>query len=143
MGVNVSLTRDEDGRYTVDLGSAALPTITWNPLELAPEVRKEEHMGARLLLAAALACFVNTMAGDLANGGASRVAEIRAEGGIEKERDTQLRTRFTQMEINVETEVADEDRAVFETVRNSLLNGSLVTYTLEEETDVDYNIEAV
>ena len=37
----------------------------------------------------------------------------------------------------------EKDLAVFETVRNSLLNGSLVTYSLEEEIDVDYNIEAV
>lgn len=142
MSVHVSLTRSEDGEFTIDLGSAALPQIRYNPMLLDPEVRKEEHMGARLLLAAALACYVNTMSGDLQRGGAGRVAEIRAESEITKEKDSRLRTRYTQIEINVETEVAEADRAVFETVRNSLLHGSLVTYSLEEEIDIDYNIEA-
>jgi len=143
MGVKVSLVRSEDGTFTIDLGSRALPQITFKPQDLAPEVRQEEHMGARLLLAAALTCYVNTMAGDLARLGAGRVAEIRSRAEIHKEKESNLRTRYTRMEINVEAQVDENDRAVFESVRNSLLNGSLVTHSLEEEMDVDYNIEAV
>ena len=143
MSVKVSLVRTEGGQYTIDLGSKALPVITYDPMALDPEVRQEEHMGARLLLAAALACYVNTMSGDMQRGGAGRVAEIKAEAGIEKEKGSNLRTRYTHIEINVETEVAETDQAVFESVRNSLLHGSLVTYSLEEEMDLDYNIEAV
>lgn len=143
MGVTVQLTRGEDGRFTVDLGSAALPTITWDPTGLDPELRGEEHMGARLLLAAALACYTSTLASDMQKGGAKHVGEIKASAEIEKERDINLRTRFTHMEINVELPVSDEDQAVFQSVRNSLLNGSLATYSLEEEMDVDYNLESV
>ncbi len=143
MSVKVTLTRSEAGGFTIDLGSAALPQIKYDPMTLDPAARKEEHMGARLLLAAALACYVNTMAGDLERGEASRIAEIRAEAEIQKEKGANLRTKYTHIEINVETEVADADKALFEAVRNSLLHGSLVTYSLEEEIDVDYNIEAV
>ena len=143
MGVTVKLTRSEDGRFTIDMGSAALPTITWNPLDLDPEVRKEEHIGARLLLAAALSCYVGTLASDMQKGGAKQLGEINASGEIEKERGSNLRTRFTHMEIQVETPVSPEDQEVFQTVRSSLLNGSLATYSLEEEMDVDYNIEAL
>jgi hypothetical protein len=142
VGVKVSLTRSEDGVFTIDLGSQALPRITFDPMALDPEVRQEEHMGARLLLAAALTCYVNTMAGDLARGEASRVAPITAQAEIQKEKGSDLRTRYTHIEINLETEVAEADRAIFEAVRNSLLNGSLVTSSLEEEIDIDYNIEA-
>lgn len=143
MGVTVKLTRGEDGKFMIDMGSAALPTITWNPLELDPEVRKEEHIGARFLLAAALSCYVGTLASDMQKGGAKHVGEITASGEIEKERGINLRTRFTHMEIQVEMPVSEEDQPVFQTVRGSLLNGSLATYSLEEEMDVDYNIEAV
>ncbi len=143
MGVTVQLTRTEDGKFTIELGSAALPTLTWDPMALDPEVRKEEHMGARFLLAAALACYTSTLASDLQKGGAKQVGRITASAEITKERDTNLRTRFTHMEINVELPVAEEDKAVFQSVRNNLLHGSLATYSLEEEMDLDYNIEAV
>ncbi len=143
MSVKVSLVRSQDGTFTLDLGSKALPKISFNPMELEPEVRQEEHMGARLLLAAALTCYVNTMSGDLTRLGAETVPEIRSEAEIQKEKGSNLRTRYTHIGINVEADVDDKDKAVFETVRSSLLNGSLVTYSLEEEIDVDYNIEAV
>ena len=143
MSVTVKLTRSEDGRFTIDMGSAALPNITWNPQDLDPEVGKQEHIGARFLLAAALSCYVSTMAGDMQKGGAKNIGEITASGEIEKERGSNLRTRFTHMEIQVETPVSPEDQEVFQLVRGSLLNGSLVTYSLEEEMDVDYNIEAI
>lgn len=142
MSVKVSLTRTEQGAYSIDLGSAALPRITYDPMALAPEVRKEEHMGARLLLAAAMACYINTMSGDLARGGAG-AAEIRAEAEIQKEQDSQLRTRYTHIELRVETKVAQGDEPVFESVRQSLLRGSLVTYSLEEGIEFDYSIEKV
>ena len=143
MSVKVSLVRSQDGTFTIDLGSKALPKISFNPMELEPEVRQQEHMGARLLLAAALTCYVNTMAGDLSRLGVETLPEIRSQAEIEKEKGSNLRTRYTHIEINVEAGVEEKDMAAFETVRNSLLNGSLVTYSLEEEIDVDYNIEAV
>ncbi len=143
MNVKVKLIRSEDGQYTIDLGSKALPRITYNPMALDPEVRKEEHMGARFLLAAALACYVNTFAGDLKRGGATQVAEVRAEAEVEKERGSDLRTRFTHIDLNVETEVAEADRQLFESVRQALLNGSLTTYSLEDGIEFDYEIEAV
>ncbi len=143
MSVKVGLVRSKDGTFTIDLGSKALPAISFNPMELEPEVRKEEHMGARLLLAAALTCYVNTMSGDLDRMGVENMPEIRSTARIEKEKGSNLRTRYTHIEINVEAGVDGKDREIFETVRNSLLNGSLVTYSLEEEIDLDYNIEAV
>lgn len=143
MSVTVKLTRGEDGKYEVDLGSAALPKISWDPMTLDPEVRKEEHMGARLLVAAALACYVNTLAGDMQRGGADKIGQITATGEVQKERDTNMRTRYTHMEIQVRVPVPEEDQAAFKSVRKNLLNGSLATYSLEEEMDMDYNIESV
>ncbi|MFH1059272.1 MAG: osmotically inducible protein OsmC [Pseudomonadota bacterium] len=143
MSVSVQLTRDADGKYTAHLGSAALPTVTWDPAALTPEQRQEEHMGARLLLLSALACYVNTLAADLMTGGAQTVGEINATADITKEKGSNLRTRFTSISINVETPVAPADQAAFTAARNGLLNGSLVTYSLEEEIELDYNIEAL
>lgn len=143
MSVKVSLTRTEEGEFIIDLGSVALPRIEYDPRPLDPGLRQEEHLGARLMLAAALACYVNTMAGDLERGGAGRIAEIRATAKVEKEKDSAMRTRYTHIEMNTSTEVAEADREIFAAVRNSLLHGSLVTYSLEHEIDVDYNIETV
>ena len=84
MSVKVSLVRSQDGTFTIDLGSKALPKISFNPLELEPEVRQEEHMGARLLLAAALSCYVNTMAGDMSRMGVEAPARDPLPGGDRK-----------------------------------------------------------
>jgi uncharacterized OsmC-like protein len=99
-------------------------------------------MGARLLMAAALTCFVNTMANDLKARNVSRVAPIEAHAEITKEKDDHLRTRYTHIELNVESEVAEVDRAAYEAVRSVLLRGSLLTYSLENGMELDYNIEA-
>lgn len=143
MSVTVKLTRGQDGKFSAQLGSAALPAVSWDPAALTPEQRQDEHLGARLLLLAALACYVNTLAADLKTGGANQVGEINASAEITKERGSNLRTRFTNIAIKVAIPVEAQDRKVFETVRNSLLNGSLVTYSLEEEIELDYNIEAI
>ncbi|MES9997700.1 osmotically inducible protein OsmC [Desulfovibrio aminophilus] len=142
MGAEVRLTRAENGEFIIDLGSAALPQIRFNPLELDEATRANEHMGARLLMAAALTCFVNTMANDLKARNVSRVAPIEAHAEITKEKDDHLRTRYTHIELNVESEVAEADRAAFESVRGVLLRGSLLTYSLENGLELDYNIEA-
>ncbi|MDY0305894.1 MAG: hypothetical protein RBR18_05600, partial [Desulfovibrionaceae bacterium] len=102
MGAEVRLTRAENGEFIIDLGSAALPQIRFNPLELDEATRANEHMGARLLMAAALTCFVNTMANDLKARNVSRVAPIEAHAEITKEKDDHLRTRYTHIELNVE-----------------------------------------
>ncbi|MCM0756907.1 hypothetical protein M7784_16855 [Desulfovibrio aminophilus] len=142
MGAQVRLTRAENGEFIIDLGSAALPQIRFNPMELDEAAQAEEHMGARLLLAAALTCFVNTMANDLKARGVSRVSPIVATAESTKEKDDHLRTRYTHIEMNVESEVAEADRAAFESVRGVLLRGSLLTYSLENGLELDYNIEA-
>ncbi|MDY0305555.1 MAG: osmotically inducible protein OsmC, partial [Desulfovibrionaceae bacterium] len=95
-----------------------------------------------LLMAAALTCFVNTMANDLKARNVSRVAPIEAHAEITKEKDDHLRTRYTHIELNVESEVAEVDRAAYEAVRSVLLRGSLLTYSLENGMELDYNIEA-
>ena len=143
MSVTVNLTRAPDGKFSAQPGSAALPVVTWDPAALTLQQRQDEHLGARLLLLAALACYVNTLAADLHNGGAKQVGEIKATADITKERGSNLRTRFTNIAIAVETPVDAQDLEIFETVRRSLLNGSLVTYSLEEEIELDYNLEAI
>lgn len=142
MGVQVRLTRAENGEFIIDLGSAALPQIRFNPMELDEATRAQEHMGARLLLAAALTCFVNTMGNDLATKGVTCLTPIEATAEITKEKDDQLRTRYTHIDFELGTTVSEADRAAFEAVRSVMLRGSLVTYSLENGIEFDYTIEA-
>lgn len=138
----VRLTRTEEGEFIIDLGSAALPQIRFSPQKLDPETLANEHMGARLLMAAALTCFVNTMSNDLKARNVSRVAPIMAHAETTKEKDSQLRTRYTRIDLEVETEVAEADRAAFDAVRDIMLRGSLLTYSLENGLEIDYTVEA-
>ena len=142
MGTQVHLTLKENGEFLIDLGSAALPQIRFNPMELDEAARANEHMGARLLLAAALTCFGNTLANELKSRTVTRVAALEAQAEITKEKDDCLRTRYTHIRLDVRAEVAEADREAFETVRNMLLRGSLLTYSLENGLELDYNIEA-
>ncbi|WP_461208610.1 OsmC family protein [Desulfocurvus sp. DL9XJH121] len=140
MGTQISMTRTAQGEFIIDLGSAALPEIRFNPAELDEEARANEHMGARLLLAAAMTCFVNTMANNLVSQGVAP-GDLVATAEISKEKDSQLRTHYCDIDLGVTTQVAAEDRERFEAVRDMMLRGSLLTYSLEGGIEMNYDIE--
>ena len=69
------------------------------------------------------------------------VKSLTGSASAIKDKDEVNRTRYTELEINIEVGLEEKDREVFETVKDNMLNGSLLTYSLEEGMEVDYNIE--
>ncbi|MFH1058713.1 MAG: OsmC family protein [Pseudomonadota bacterium] len=139
-GLTLTLARQANQGYTITVGSAVLPEITINIAALTPEQKANEHLGGRLLLSAVLACFTNTLAADLTQAGVS-FNTITASASIEKEKDSALRTHYSHIELNVTADAPAEQAAAFESVRQGLLGGSLVTYSLEQGIDFTYEIE--
>lgn len=99
-------------------------------------------MGSRILCVAALACYTNTFVNALERNGAV-VKSMTGSAEATKDKDEVMRTRYTELEINVEVGLEEKDREIFERVKDNMLNGSLLTYSLEEGMEVDYNLSMV
>ncbi len=140
MGLTLTLERKGNQGYTIAVGSAALPEIKIDIAALTPEQKANEHLGGRLLLCAAMACFTNTLAADLTQAGV-QFKTINARAEIEKEKDSALRTHYSHVDLEVEVDAPEDQQAAFEGVRRGLMGGSLVTYSLEQGIEFDYDIK--
>lgn len=139
MGLTLTLERKGNQGYTIAVGSAALPEIKIDIAALTPEQKANEHLGGRLLLCAALACFTNTLAADLTKAGVE-FNTINARAEIEKDKDSALRTHYSHVDLEVNVDAPEAQQEAFEGVRRGLMGGSLVTYSLEQGIEFDYNI---
>lgn len=139
MAINVEFERLDEHHDLFRVNAKAVPEIVMDFSKLTAEERNEEHMGARILCVAALACFTNTFVNSLKRNGAE-VKSMSASAVTSKEKDEVLRTRYTELQINVEVGLAEKDRAVFEVVKDTMLRGSLLTYSLEDALELDYNL---
>jgi len=139
MAVNVEFERLDENRDLFKVNAKAVPEIIMDFSKITPQERNEEHMGARILCVAALACYTNTFVNALERNGAV-VKSMTASASTSKEKDEVNRTRYTELTLNVEVGLDEKDRETFETVKDSMLNGSLLTYSLEEGMEVDYNL---
>jgi uncharacterized OsmC-like protein len=139
MDVQVILIRQGPDCYNIKLGAKGLPNIKVDIAGVPAEERPNEHIGGRLLMAAALACFINTMFNELnkANG---LVKEIRASATTERTKDSTLRTKYAIIKIKVEVDVDGLKDTAFEAIRSTMMRGSLVTYSLNEGIEMDYEI---
>jgi len=135
----VTYKRESDNEDVFTLGAKSLPELRIDYTSLTKEERNSEHMGARLVLCAALACFTNTFANAMINEGA-KINSMSATATIEKEKDDTFRTHYTNILIQLEVGVDDADAPVFERVRSNMINGSLLTYSLDEGIEMDYDI---
>lgn len=138
----VEFERLDENRDCFKVGAKAVPEILMDFSSLTPEERNQESMGSRMLCVAALACFSNTFVNALERNGAT-VKSMSGSAEASKDKDEVMRTRYTEMEINFEVGLDEKDREIFETVKDNMLNGSLLTYSLEEGMEVDYNLSMV
>lgn len=139
---DLELTRDSNSNYQIKTGSAALPVIDYDTSKLTAEEKSDEHMGGRLYAAGGLACFTNTLWNDIIRAGGTPKS-MKATIEVEKEKDSAMRTKFGPYTLNVEVSADGITQEQFASIRNALMRGSLVTYTMEEGTEVDYDIELV
>jgi uncharacterized OsmC-like protein len=99
-------------------------------------------MGGRLLAAGAIACFTNTLWNDVIRAGGTPKS-LKATLEVEKEKDSAMRTKFGPFTLKVEIQADGITQEAFAPIRSALMRGSLVTYTMEEGTEMDYEIELV
>ncbi|OIO05944.1 MAG: osmotically inducible protein OsmC [Desulfovibrionaceae bacterium CG1_02_65_16] len=136
----VTFERLDENRDLFRVGAKAVPEIIMDFSKLTPEERGQEHMGARLLCVAALSCYTGTFVNALQRHGA-QVKSMTASATLSKEKDEVNRTRYTTLDISVEVGLEEKNRTIFETVKDSMLNGSLLTYSLEEGMAVSYDLK--
>jgi len=139
MAVNVTYEKTSPTLDTFTIGAQALPELKIDYSALSQEDRNQEHTGARFLCAAALACFTNTFTNALVRKGAE-VKSMTASAEISKEKDDLMRTRYTEIILQVEVGLDEANREIFEQVKENMLAGSLVTYTLEDTIEFDYDL---
>lgn len=140
--LTLTFERDSDAQWKIGTGSAALPVITYDGSALTPDQKANEHMGGRFLVAAAIACYTNSLWNDIKRA-AGKPVRMTAEATVAKEKTDSMRTAFTHVDLRVQVSAEDLDEAAFETIQSALYRGSLVTYSMEEGLEFDYEIERV
>ncbi|MDL2285387.1 hypothetical protein LJB93_01425 [Desulfovibrio sp. OttesenSCG-928-F07] len=139
---DLELTRDSGSHWAIKTGSAAFPVLDYDSSKLTPEEKADEHMGGRLLAAGALACYTNSLWNDIVRAGGTPIS-MHATIEVEKEKDSAMRTKFGPYTLKVEVKAENITAEQFAPIRSALMRGSLVTYTMEEGTEMDYEIELV
>ena len=141
-GVFVEITHDPERGQVFKTGAKSLAEIHFDFSTLTKQEIKGEHLGARLLLCAALSCYCNTFTNNLIAAGVE-VKSIKAGATIDKEKDDILRTKYTRILLELDVGVDEKDDAVFERVREDMERGSLLTYSLDEGIEVEYDVRRV
>ncbi len=137
---DLELSRDCGSHWSIKTGSVAMPEINYDSSKLTAEEKADEHMGGRLMAAGALACFTNTLWNDIIRAGGTPKS-LKAYIEVEKEKDSSARTKFGPYTLKVEVKADGMTQESFDPIRRALMRGSLVTYTMEEGTEMDYDIE--
>lgn len=137
--VVVDYKRISGDEHQLTMNAKGLPEIKIDRKGIAKEELSNDHYGARLLCAAALSCFTNTFGNALIRNGAD-VKNMTAKATIEKDKDEVMRTKFTSMLLEVDVELDEADAPVFEKVKENMMAGSLVTYSLEDAIEMEYEI---
>ena len=139
---DLELSRDSGSHWSIQTGSVAHPVIDYDSSTLTADQKADEHMGGRLLAAGTLACFTNSLWNDIIRAGGTPLS-MKAWVEVEKEKDSSSRTKFGPFTIKVEVKADNISEEVFDPIRRALMRGSLVTYTVEQGTEFDYDIELV
>ncbi|MBI4806573.1 MAG: OsmC family protein [Desulfovibrio sp.] len=140
--ITLTFDRSSDSNWKIHTGSAAMPVIDYNSSNLTQEEKANEHMGGRLMVAGAIACYTNSLWNDIKRA-AGKPVSMSASATVTKEKTDSMRTAFTHIELSVELSANELDDAAFERIRDALYRGSLVTYSMEEGVEFDYDINLV
>lgn len=138
----LTFERGSDSNWKIHTGSVAMPVIDYNSSNLTQEEKGNEHMGGRLMVAGAIACYTNSLWNDIKRA-AGKPVSMAASATVTKEKTDSMRTAFTHIDLSVELSANELDDAAFERIRDALYRGSLVTYSMEEGLEFDYDINLV
>lgn len=138
-GIIVECRHERGKKQVFKTGAKSLDEIRFDFSNLTQEEISMEHLGARLLLCAALSCYTSTFTNSLHAKGVV-VHSMTARATIRKEKDDTRRTKYTNILLKLEVGVDEKDEAVFERVREDMERGSLLTYSLDEGIEMEYGV---
>ena len=140
MSIEVGYERLNDDEHVIQLDSESLTDIQVDYTGIPQEERG--GTAAKLLGASCLYCFASTLGTALTTRGAE-VKSMKGRVSLEKGKDEIRRTKVTEMTITVDVEIDDKDEETLEKCKKIMNRGCLITYTVEESIDVEYEINRV
>jgi uncharacterized OsmC-like protein len=138
--LTVEYIRDGEDMHRLTMGSDAIPEITIDYADIPPD--KRGGNAVRLLCAANLYCFAGTLATALTARGAD-VKSMTGKATALKEKDEIRRTKITEIAISIDVALDEKDVPVFEKCKKIMQRGCLVTYSLEDAIEIEYEINRI
>jgi uncharacterized OsmC-like protein len=136
----VEYKRDGTNGHFFTMTEDGVPVFHVNNSELSPEARK--HWANRLLNAAAMCCVCTTLASDLTKRGVE-VKSLTGKVASKKEKDSILRTRIDEIEVELEVNIGDADQKLLDECIEIVNNDTLTMYSLREGIDIQAKITRV
>jgi len=136
----IEYKRDGGNGHLFTMTDEGVPVFQVKNSELSPEGRK--HFANRILNAAALCCVCTTLASDLIKRGVE-VKSLKGKSASKKEKDSVLRTRIDEIQVEIEVDIGDADQAILDECLEIVSNDTLVMYSLREGVDVQASIKRV
>ena len=136
----VEYRRDGGNGHLFTMTDEGVPVFHVNNSELSPEGRK--HFANRILNAAALCCVCTTLASDLTKRGVE-IKSLTGKSASKKEKDSILRTRINEIQVEIEVDIGDADQAILDECMEIVGNDTLAMYSLREGVDVQASIKRV
>jgi uncharacterized OsmC-like protein len=136
--IAVEYVHEGEDLHRLITGSGALPEIRIDYSNIPPDERGGNAV--RLLCASNLYCFAGTLASALTARGAD-VKSMTGKATALKEKDEIRRTRITEITISIDVELDDKDMPVFEKCKKIMQRGCLITYSLEDAIEIEYEIK--
>jgi uncharacterized OsmC-like protein len=136
----IEYKRDGGNGHIFTMTDEGVPVFQVKNSDLSPEGRK--HWANRMLNAAALTCVCTTLASDLTKRGVE-IKSLTGKSASQKEKDSVLRTRINEIEVDIEVNIGDADQAILDECLEIIGRDTLVMYSLRESVDVQANIKRV
>ena len=136
----IEYKRDGGNGHIFTMTDEGVPVFQVKNSELSSEGRK--HWANRILNAAALCCVCTTLASDLTKRGVE-IKSLTGKSASQKEKDSVLRTRINEIEVDIEVNIGDADQAILDECMEIVGRDTLVMYSLREGVDVTANIKRV
>ena len=136
----VEYKRDDGNGHLFTMTEDGKPVFQVRNSELSPEGRK--HWANRVLNAAALCCVCTTLASDLIKRGAE-IRSLTGRAASKKEKDSVLRTRIDEIQVEIEVDIGDADQAILDECLEIISRDTLAMYSLREGIDVEASIKRV
>jgi len=136
----VEYRRESGDEHLFTMTPEGLPVFRVDYRELSPEGRR--HWANRMLNAAALCCVATTLASDLIRRGAD-VRSMTGRAASGKEKDSVLRTRINEIEVEIEVDIGDTDQAIMDECLEIIDRDTLGMYSLREGIEVEARINRI